>query len=227
MNETLLNNPVWHSLGGAHAQLGRSNALARRYRQEVTPIGAVAEPTDAAYAALAQLTELGDVLYLGTSENPPLPACWVLEVEKPMLQMHLTKPAQTPAPVEFRELGPADSARMVALAELTHPGPFGPEAWRMGRYIGVFEQDKLVAMAGQRFTLPGLREISAVCTHPDWQGRGLARALMNHLAAQIQRDQNMPFLHVVEENQRASGLYERMGFVTARRLWVRVIRRVR
>ena len=98
-----------------------------------------------------------------------------------MPQMILNRPAEAPAPgIAPVVLGPADAAEMCALAELTHPGPFGPEMIRLGRFLGVREQGRLLAMAGQRFRLPGFVEISGVCTHPDAQGRGYARALMNH-----------------------------------------------
>ncbi len=118
----------------------------------------------------------------------------------------------------FRRLEPvvltlADAAEMSELAELTHPGPFGPELVRLGVYVGVRDQGRLVAMAGQRRRLPGFVEISGVCTHPDWQGRGLARALMNRVAHEIQRHGDTPWLNVLEENTRAVALYTRMGYV--------------
>ncbi len=222
-----LDNPVWHCLGGAHAAFAINHPLARRYRREVTQIGCVAQPGPAALEALATLTAPGEVLYLGQEQCDPLPSCWALEAEKAMPQMVLNCSAEAPSagmiPVV---LGPADVAEMCALAELTHPGPFGSEMIRLGRFLGVRDGGRLLAMAGQRFRLPGLVEISGVCTHPDAQGRGYARALMNHLAREIQSQGDTPFLHVIEENVRAAGLYARMGFVQRKRLWVRVVRRV-
>jgi len=225
-----LDNPVWQALIGAHAGLASGDGLARRYRRGVTPIGAVREPSPAAYAALAALLAPVEILYLGVLEPAPLPAGLALEAEKPMLQMQLTQPVETatlaadPSPVE---LGAADAGEMCALVDLTHPGPFGPEAYRLGRFIGLRDASgRLVAMAGERFRVPGCTEISAVCTHPDVQGRGYARLLMNHIAAGIQARGETPFLHVLEENTRAAGLYLHMGFTTRRRLWARIVRRV-
>jgi ribosomal protein S18 acetylase RimI-like enzyme len=227
VDTALLDNPVWHCLGGAHAAFSVNHPLARRYRREVTTIGAVAQPGPAALEALATLTAPGEVLYLGQEICDPLPPCWAIEAEKAMPQMVLPVPAEAPAPgVMAVVLGPADVPEMCALAELTHPGPFGPEMIRLGRFLGVKENGRLLAMAGQRFRLPSFVEISGVCTHPDAQGRGYARALMNHLAREIQSQGDTPFLHVIEENTRAAGLYARMGFVQRKRLWVRVVRRV-
>lgn len=226
MNSPTFANPAWQTLVGDHATLSEGDAIARRYRRAITQIGAMAEDTPAAYAALARITDRGEILYLATPGRTPLPAGWTLEAEKPMRQMHLTQPAEVaPDHPAVRELGPADSAAMVALAELTQPGPFGPEAWRMGRYLGLFENGRLVAMAGQRYAFTGFREISAVCTHPDWQRRGLARMLMSRLVRAIQDEGRMPFLHVLAENHRACALYERTGFVTQCELWARIVRR--
>ena len=49
----------------------------------------------------------------------------------------------------------------------------------MGQYLGIFDGDRLVAMAGERMTLAGFVEVSAVCTHPDYRGRGYAKQLVS------------------------------------------------
>ena len=100
-------------------------------------------------------------------------------------------------------LGPEHAAQAGELVELTRPGPFGPRNIELGDYFGCFEGDRLIAMAGERMCAGTLREISGVCTHPDVQGRGLARRLMLKLIArQLQRDET-PFLHVMRDNSGA------------------------
>jgi predicted GNAT family acetyltransferase len=85
---------------------------------------------------------------------------------------------------------------MVDLVTVTQPGPFGARIGELGEYYGVFESRRLVAMAGEPFEAGALREISGVCTHPDFQGRGYARRLVAKLIRrQMQRDR-MPFLHI-------------------------------
>jgi len=54
-------------------------------------------------------------------------------------------------------------------------------------------------------------EISAVCTHPGFRGRGYARALVRFLAAQILATGKTPFLHVKSENG-AKVVYQKIGF---------------
>jgi predicted GNAT family acetyltransferase len=65
-----------------------------------------------------------------------------------------------------------------------------------------------------------------VCTHPDHQGRGLARRLMQRLIRmQIGRRQT-PFLHVMHDHPNARRLYARMGFRQEQDMVVRVVSRV-
>lgn len=213
MDPSPLDNPVWACLSGAHRQFAEGDGLALRYRRGFSPIAALAEPTEAAYAALARLAAPDEYLHLGLIEVNPVPPGWKVEVEQPVLQMVGTAPvARRPSEFTPVVLGDADVPAMLALTSLTHPGPFGPLTHQLGTYIGVKVDGRLVAIAGERFALPGHREISAVCTHPDWQGRGLARLLMTRLIDAMLRDGITPFLHVLEANTAAVGLYERMGF---------------
>jgi predicted GNAT family acetyltransferase len=109
-------------------------------------------------------------------------------------------------------LGPEHAAQAVELTTLTNPGPFGQRTIELGDYFGWFEAGRLVAMAGERMHAGSLREVSGVCTHPDHQGRGLARRLMLKLIRRQMQRGETPFLHVMRANSGARGLYERMGF---------------
>ena len=101
---------------------------------------------------------------------------------------------------------------MLALATLTEPGPFLPRTHTMGRFIGLRIDGRLAAMAGERMRFPGHVEVSGVCTHPDFRGRGLARTLSAAVAAEIQRRGDQPFLHAWTANTAAIALYESLGF---------------
>ena len=74
---------------------------------------------------------------------------------------------------------------MLDLIARTEPGPFRPRTIEMGSYYGHFEGTDLVSMAGERLGFDGYTEISAVCTHPDVQGRGFGSALTHHVASEI------------------------------------------
>ena len=83
--------------------------------------------------------------------------------------------------VQILRMTPEDAPAMVALTDLAFPGFFRPRTDAMGAYYGIRVNGELVAMAGERLAVPGLSEISAVCTHPAHTGKGYARLLMNRL----------------------------------------------
>ena len=109
-------------------------------------------------------------------------------------------------------LGSHHVEEMTALAALTRPGPFSKRTIDFGHYHGIFDQGRLVAMTGQRLHVYRYSEISAVCTHPDYLGRGYAGALIRHQLNIICQEGEVPFLHVRDDNHRAIALYHRLGF---------------
>ena len=118
-----------------------------------------------------------------------------------------------------------DVPEMVKLARLTNPGPFGQRTHELGKYIGIRQDGVLVAMAGERLHLDRYTEISAVCTLPEHRGRGYASALVSQLVHEISARKEIPFLHVRADNSEAIRVYERLGFVIRRELYVSVVSR--
>jgi GNAT superfamily N-acetyltransferase len=220
-----LDNVFWQSLSGPHRAWSAGSATALRYAQGFSPIAAFADPRDPDLAGLAPHCAPGDRLYCADWDGPAPPG-WRIELEAFMVRMAWQGPppaidttfAATP-------LGPAHVERAMGLAALTRPGPFGPRTLEMGDYLGVFDGDRLIAMAGERTRTRDAREVSGVCTHPDFQGRGLARRLMQLLVTRQLARGERPFLHVMSANTGARGLYEHMGFATDAEVVVRVIAR--
>jgi predicted GNAT family acetyltransferase len=79
-------------------------------------------------------------------------------------------------------------------------------------------------MAGQRLSPTGFVEVSAVCTHPDFRGRGFARVLVAAVARNIYAAGLVPFLTSIEGNAGAIRVYEQVGFVIRRRFELAVLR---
>jgi ribosomal protein S18 acetylase RimI-like enzyme len=219
----ILDNPIWNSLSTLHAHFAEGDELAKRYPPEVTLLAGMGEPSAEAYGSLAKtLQRAGAALFL--DQPPQIPSGWVTVHSAPLVQMVCEKPnlAQEGFPAE--KLAPADVPEMVALAELTKPGPFGIRTRELGEYLGIRQSKRLVAMAGERLHLPGYTEVSAVCTHPDFQGHGYARELMSILMRNIVRRAETPILHVRQENVSAIHLYEKLGFRTRRLIHFVIVR---
>ncbi len=220
-----LDNIAWHSLSGPQADQATGTATARRYAPGFSAILGFANAAQPDFAALVDFCEPGEHFYC-VGWTGPAPAGWVIDAEKTIVKMRWDAaiPDVDAAP-EALALGPRHVAQAVALATLTQPGPFGPRTIELGEYFGCFDGQRLVAMAGERMFAGGLREISGVCTQPEFQGRGLARRLMLKLIRRQLMRHETPFLHVMQDNSHALRLYERMGFCVYSRAVARVVSR--
>lgn len=218
-----LDNPVWHALTGPHAELARGAGAARHYPRDMAPFSAIETSAPAAYADLACDLSAGleARLFRPVEEAPP--PGWAVISARPIRQMVAEATdlgASHPQEATLRPLGPGDATEMLALAEAAKPGPFGPRTPHLGRYLGLRGPDgRLLAMAGERFRLPGHVELSAICVHPEVRGRGLGAALTLRLAREALARGEVPFLHVFPDNP-AAGLYARLGFRDRATLWV-------
>ena len=123
-------------------------------------------------------------------------------------------------------LRPEHASQAVELAKLTNPGPFGIRTPELGEYFGYFDGGRLIAMAGERLCADDLQEVSGICTHPDFQGRGLAKKLTLKLVHRQMQRGKTSFLHVMSHNEVAHGLYEKMGYRNYLETTVRVITRL-
>lgn len=219
----LLDNIVWHSLIGPQAKYSAGNDVARRYARGFSPIVGFADAGHPDFGALAPYCGRDEQLYC-VDWSGATPAGWRIEADSTMFRM--VWEAAMPSVDEAADavpLGPEHAPQAVELATLTHPGPFGPRTIELGEYFGYFEGGALIAMAGERMQAGSLREVSGVCTHPDYQGRGLAKRLMIKLIRRQMQRGETPFLHVMRANTGARRLYERMGFRNHREVAVRVM----
>ncbi|MEU7554598.1 GNAT family N-acetyltransferase [Streptomyces sp. NPDC044571] len=213
----VLDNPVWSALTGparGFAETGPAG-LAARYVGDASPFAALADPEDpAAWADLAALAGPGAPVWVTGLLTPP--AGWTTVASIAGVQLDGRTVRAEAAPEAVR-LGPADVPEMLELVELTKPGPFLDRTVELGTYLGIRHEGRLVAMAGERMRPQGWSEISAVCTHPDHRGQGLAGRLIRAVAAAATARGDHPFLHAAADNAPAIALYESMGFTLRRR----------
>lgn len=217
--EHVLDNPVWHALVGPHCAHAAGRGSARHYPRDMAPFSAILEPSDSAYADLAVDLPPGMEVRLFRPHEEPLPGGWQQLDCFPMLQM-----CASMMPRQLSEVGillsEADSGAMADLVAIAKPGPFGPQTPLLGRYLGVRDGDRLLAMAGERMRLPGYVELSAICVHPEARGRGYAAELTLRLMRMAFNRGEVPFLHVRPDNAGAVALYRKLGFETRRELVV-------
>jgi ribosomal protein S18 acetylase RimI-like enzyme len=206
-----LDNPIWHALSSVHAAFAEGNHLAKRYVADIAPLAAVREQSPAGYDALAALLRPKETAILFLDAPPP---AHVRSLS--MEQMICPAPPRLAADHETEPLSVDDVRAMQSLAELTEPGPFRARTIAFGGYRGIRDGGRLVAMAGQRVALPGYTEVSAVCTHPGYRGRGYAEALVTAVVRGIFERGETPFLGVRQDNVGAFRLYQKLGFTVRR-----------
>jgi ribosomal protein S18 acetylase RimI-like enzyme len=219
----ILDDIFWRAMSGEQARFAEGGGAARRYARGFSPILGFEDRENPDWRALEPFCESGERFYVDTWSGAAPPG-WEIVVDKRMKRMVWTGelPAED-ASLQTRRLDASHAQQAVDLAVLTNPGPFGLRTIELGEYHGVFEGERLVAMAGERLHAGPYREVSGVCTHPEFQGHGHARRLsLMIVRLQMQRRQ-LPFLHVISSNSTAHALYEKLGFRDYKETVVRIV----
>lgn len=209
----ILDNIVWHTLVGPHFPFTIGNHSVRRYAHGLPPIVAFRDIRHPDWHALGQLMNSGERMYCDGLAGS-VPAGWRIDGEGLLIKMIWDGPVGMEhdlAPEAVR-LHLHSAAAAVELASLTNPGPFTSRTLELGEYFGIFDEARLVAMAGSRRCAGGFSEITGVCTHPAFTGRGLARRLVAKLLQRQLLLGERPFLRVMSHSAAARQLYLRVGF---------------
>jgi ribosomal protein S18 acetylase RimI-like enzyme len=220
---TVLENPMWESLNGAHAYLALGTGHARRYPDDVAVfVGLSYDESGLVWTDLQALVGSGTTVAV-TGVRASVPDDWKVDALGQGVQMISTDRFETWVDPEVVRLGADDAEEMVALVERTKPGPFRPRTHVLGNYFGIRQEGKLVAMAGERLHPPGWTEISAVCTDEEYRGRGYGTKLVRAVGAGIRARGEIPFLHASATNYNAIRLYQALGFEIRREITFLVV----
>ena len=225
MNLNLLDNPIWHALNSHHRHLAIRGDISVRYQSDVAKAAAMPEISTAGFEDLASMVGIDDIIALIGEPLPENLAGWQVLQDSRVSQM-FCEHLKTSAQVNAVQLTGDNVPEMLDLVALAEPGPLLPRTIEMGLYLGLRQDHHLVAMAGQRLHLAGFCEISLVCTHPDYRGRGYASALTTMLAESILERQETPFLHVQSTNHVAIQLYRKLGFRQRKEILLPVLKRL-
>jgi len=207
-----VDRPVWASLTTVHAPLAEGDGRALRFVRDVNLFASARDDGADAQAALAALVRPGERIYVLQVPAVVVPSGLRTVKAASGVQMVATRPLTDEHEHDAVLLTDADAPEMLALASLTEPGPFLARTHRMGRFLGIRRDGRLVAMAGERMRFPGYTEVSGVCTHPGFRGQGFARRLSSAVVAAIQRRGERAFLHAWATNAPAITLYRGLGF---------------
>ena len=222
---TSLDRPVWATL--THApHLAEGGELAKRFQRDINLFASASDDSVASLAALSALVQDDECVYVLQVPAIHIPEGLMAVREAQGVQLLAARPIKAEAGEDkIIELSDADAPEMLALAKLTEPGPFLPRTHTMGRFIGIRINGQLAAMAGERMRFPGFTEVSGVCTHPDFRGRGFARRLSSVVANTIQQRGEQAFLHAWTSNVAAIAMYERLGFEHRTSVQVAILKR--
>jgi GNAT superfamily N-acetyltransferase len=219
--DRVLDNPVWNALMTGNSKFAKGNEYLKYFDSEISPFAAMPDVDQINWEHLGKEISPKRPVAIFSPEEVHLPSRWILIELMNVLQLVYAKLLQPEEP--FLSLIPLlkeNTADMVDLAGLTHPGPFLTRTIEFGNYEGIFVEGKLVAMAGQRLHPTPYIEISAVCTHPDFSHRGFATNLIYSQIKKIKSNSGIPFLHVKADHHNTLKLYEKLGFRVRKRMYL-------
>lgn len=208
-----LDYPAWNALISGNKNLSLGNEHVKYFHEEVAPFVGLSEQNHYEFEYLYNIIPPKRRMIIIISKEIEIPKPWVLTKYIKALQMVHTQdapPVHTAA--EIIPLQVKDVPQMLELTALTSPGPFMMRTIEFGNYEGIFNNGELVSLAGQRMHPSQYVEISAVCTHPDYHGKGYAGQLIQSQIRNIKANSGVPFLHVEDSNIRAISLYKKLGF---------------
>lgn len=225
--EQLLNNPIYHALTSGQESISKGTAAVKYYVENMAAFAGLKENSTENLEILYQITPPDSVFVIFSKNQFQIPNQWQLLMHIDMYQLvYDSKEIPLIDQENWMDLSEIHVPEMKALVELTKPGPFLDRTIEFGNYTGIFNVDKLVAMAGHRFNPAPYREISAVCTHPDHLGQGYAFSILQEQIKRILLRNEIPFLHVKSDNDGAVKLYQKLGFVIRTEMTAYVIKKV-
>ena len=214
-SDSELDNPIWASLRSRHRHLAHGGENALAFLPAYAPfVGVGGNEVDT--SELRSVIPDGACAYLLGIAPRVFHCNWRLESFQPLAQMTCRAILPILDGPEIIQLDHAHRADVLALTTLVYPHYFRERTMDLGRYLGIYHNGKLAAMIGERLATDQAQEISAICTHPDFAGRGYARRLLAFLTNDIVRADRSPFLHVSHDNARAKRLYEELGYSVRR-----------
>ncbi|MFV8375814.1 GNAT family N-acetyltransferase [Flavobacterium sp. LB1P71] len=211
-----LDNPVWFSLSETHQNLAVDYGNIKFYHPDYCPFGGF-EKGNAIAKSIDEYSVMVDNFFI-VGEKPELSNLLKLNKEVICLQMIVYDKIDCVIKDQIIKLTNENIDALYELVNLVQPGYFKKKTALLGNYYGIFKNEELVAVTGERMQMNDFVEVSAVVTHPNHIGKGYAKQLIVHTVNEIFKQNKTPYLHVIENNIGAIQLYEKLGFEIRRKI---------
>lgn len=209
-----LDNPVWFSLSETHQSFAVDYGSVKFYHPDYCPFGGF-EKGDA--ISIDEYSMMVDNFFI-VGEKPELSNQLQLNKELICLQMIVYNPIDIAINDPIIKLSDEHIDALYELVNLVQPGYFKKKTALLGNYYGIFKNEEIVSVTGERMRMNDFIEVSAVVTHPNHTGKGYAKQLVIHAVNEIFKQNKIPYLHVIKDNRGAIQLYEKLGFSTRREI---------
>ena len=211
-----LDNPVWHSLSESHQNYGVDYGDIKFYHPDYCPFGGFEKVEGIAKYIYEYSMLVNNFFIIG--EKPELPEQLKLEAEIICLQMIIKERIAVEIKENILKLTKANAGDLYRLVNLVQPGYFKKKTTLLGSYFGIFKDNELIAVTGERMKMNDFIEVSAVVTHPHHTAKGYAKQLIAHTVNNIFDQNKTPYLHVIEKNTGPINLYKKLGFTIRRKI---------
>lgn len=215
----ILDNPAWNALLTGNRELSFGNDDIKYFDREVSPFAGFSENSGENFRRLSAMFPPGRTILFVSASQLEIPGMWKVLRTIQGVQMICEAPVAQKTATDQIPLTNEHVPQMLELTKLTNPGPFDARTIDFGYYDGIFEGDRLIAMAGQRLHAGNYTEVSAVCTRPGYTGKGYARQLIQSQISRMRAAGNIPYLHSRADNDGAIKLYQSLGFKTRIGVW--------
>ena len=214
--EDKLKNPVWYSLNETHKKFAIEFDGVQFYNPTINNFGAFFD-TNKTTEALNKYAKLSEKFFFVSENQIPVFDTNKIVLEKKIngCQMVLGKLTEIEIKEKIVLLTKKHIDEVYDLIWLVMPGFYQKRGFEMGNFYGIFKDNKLIAISGQRMQTDDFIEVSSVVTHPDYTRRGLAKQLIYHTTKEILKENKLPILHTNKGNP-AIVLYEKLGYKITR-----------
>jgi GNAT superfamily N-acetyltransferase len=205
-----LDNPVWYSVSETHKDFGIDFGTIKFYHPDYCPFGGILalENIENPISEYAKLVNNFHII----GQKPIVPDNLKIDHELICLQMIIHDKIEGDVKDQIVKLEEEHLEDLLGLVKIVYPEYFKKKTAELGNYYGIYKNNQLIAVTGERMQMDEYTEVSAVITHPEHTGKGYAKQLVTHTANAIFAKNKIPFLHVAESNVGAIKLYEKLGF---------------